>query len=412
MNRIATTTLLTAACVISIFLPAKISAQDGMVIDTSFVHNDSLRSYLLYVPANYDGQEAWPLVINYHGGNTSPSFQVDYTQMNVAADSMGFLVAYPQGLLVTARVGLIPGWSVPNPVIQSDNDDLSFSDELINVIATDYNVDMNRIHATGWSMGSLMAYSLVCSFPERIASVAGVSSIMTFMLEDSCEPTRPISIMHFHGTLDPRVPFGGADGVWPSAPETTAFWAEQNNCAPDSVVTEVEDVSIADSTTVTRIEYIDCDDETEVVFYRVNEGGHPWPGSTPIPALAFLGHTNQDINASAEILAFFSRNPRTMVATSTEEEHFPSEISLDVFPNPFAERLTMEFQVQKVTSVKLTLYNVLGQKVHTIADETASTGPQRIEWSASEMSLPSGMYFLQLQVGEELFTKPIIRVSR
>jgi hypothetical protein len=67
-----------------------------------------------------------------------------------------------------------------------------------------------------------------------------------------------------------------------------------------------------DNSTVTRFEYVNCDDDTEVWFYRINNGGHPWPGSAPVPGWEFLGPTNQDISASTEVWDFFARNPHPM----------------------------------------------------------------------------------------------------
>ena len=41
-------------------------AQDGTVHNKSITIDSVVRDYILYVPAVYDGQEEWPLVINYH----------------------------------------------------------------------------------------------------------------------------------------------------------------------------------------------------------------------------------------------------------------------------------------------------------------------------------------------------------
>ena len=63
-----------------------------------------------------------------------------------------------------------------------------------------------------------------------------------------------------------------------------------------------------DGSTVTLIEYDGCKANTEVLFYRINGGGHTWPGGGSI-GNAF-GVQNQDINTSLEIWKFFSQNPR------------------------------------------------------------------------------------------------------
>ena len=90
----------------------------------------------------------------------------------------------------------------------------------------------------------------------------------------------------------------------------------------------------------------------------------------------------------------------------------PLTLSLNAYPNPFSERFTIEFDVPSVNRVQLALYNVLGQKLQTIVDRTVSEGTQRIAWSTSEINLPSGMYFLRLQVGDKLLTRPISRIAR
>ena len=74
--------------------------QIGLIYEREFQHDDTVRNYLLYVPASYDGTKKWPLVINYHGFSGNPMIQIDATQMNIAADLMNFIVAYPTGLEV------------------------------------------------------------------------------------------------------------------------------------------------------------------------------------------------------------------------------------------------------------------------------------------------------------------------
>ncbi len=63
------------------------------------------------------------------------------------------------------------------------------------------------------------------------------------------------------------------------------------------------DLDPTDGCTVEKITYTDCSDNSNVVYYKVINGGHTWPGAGPLhPA---FGNTNQDINASVEIWNFF-----------------------------------------------------------------------------------------------------------
>ena len=98
----------------------------GSVLEESFVHNDSLRSYLLYVPDAYDGSEDWPLVINYHQFGWSPRDYMAHTRMNAVADTGRFLIAYPQGLSVLNPVAMQqgPGWNESGGLSENDDVDL------------------------------------------------------------------------------------------------------------------------------------------------------------------------------------------------------------------------------------------------------------------------------------------------
>lgn len=282
--------------------------QGGTVLTRSFIHDGILRQYLLYVPSAYNTSEGdWPLVINYHGFTSSAALQMSvHSKMNFIADTAHFLVAYPQGLVVQDLVSGVSGtgWNIPG-LYNASHDDVAFTDSLIDHVDVDFRVDLERVHVTGWSNGSEMVFYLACKLPYRIASVAGVSGLMSYNLLDSCDVERPFSTLLMHGTADPIYPFTGFPNFTPSAPTIPLFWASHNNCL-DSIVTELPDINTTDNCTVTLIEYVNCD-SAEVLFYRINNGGHAWPGGPYIPGI--LGNTNYDINGSSEIWNFFKRNP-------------------------------------------------------------------------------------------------------
>jgi len=49
--------------------------------------------------------------------------------------------------------------------------------------------------------------------------------------------------------------------------------------------------------------YTECNGDSEIIFYKVIDGGHTWPGAGN--AGYPTGPTNQDIDASLEIWNFF-----------------------------------------------------------------------------------------------------------
>src|SRR5205085_8025434 len=88
----------------------------------------------------------------------------------------------------------------------------------------------------------------------------------------------------------------------PSIPEITAAWAERDGCKPEPLTVPVtEDVD--------RISYA-CPNGMQVELYRVDEGGHSWPGSPLGPAIEkVVGKTTTTVSANAILWTFFQDHP-------------------------------------------------------------------------------------------------------
>jgi len=72
-----------------------------------------------------------------------------------------------------------------------------------------------------------------------------------------------------------------------------------------------------------------------------------------------------------------------------------------VYPNPFSNTTTIAYSLQQASTVKITVFNHLGEQVAFIQKEQ-STGKQQVIWEAKD--LPSGMYYLLLQTEKESMT--------
>lgn len=104
----------------------------------------------------------------------------------------------------------------------------------------------------------------------------------------------------------------------------------------------------------------------------------------------------------------------TDTANSVNEELFLTTFWLEQnYPNPFNSSTTIRFEAPKESMVTLKVYNLIGQEVATLVDESSTTGGlasiiqttglRTIEWNASQ--LPSGVYFYKLQAGKNTLTK-------
>ena len=70
------------------------------------------------------------------------------------------------------------------------------------------------------------------------------------------------------------------------------------------------------------------------------------------------------------------------------------------YPNPFNSQTTFQYDVAEVTSVKIYIYNTLGQLVKTIDRGENSIGTHTVEWDGKNDdgdTLSSGVYFYQLR---------------
>ncbi len=83
----------------------------------------------------------------------------------------------------------------------------------------------------------------------------------------------------------------------------------------------------------------------------------------------------------------------------------PQQIVLKAYPNPFNPQCTVSFQLPEAGLATLTLYNIRGQKVKTIASEAYKAGEQHVTLDAS--GLASGVYILQIKSGSLSQTKRI-----
>ena len=69
------------------------------------------------------------------------------------------------------------------------------------------------------------------------------------------------------------------------------------------------------------------------------------------------------------------------------------------YPNPFNPVTKISFAVPVESDVELSIYNVLGQKVTTLAKETKEPGYYNVIWEGKDSEgkdVPSGVYFYKM----------------
>ena len=238
--------------------------------DQSIVHDGINREYILYIPKSYDGKSAAPMLFNFHGfGGTASEF-VNYADMRALAETDTFILVYPQGSCSN-------DYSHWNPCPtggdnKSNANDLGFVESMISKISSQYNVNIDRVYAAGYSNGGMMAYGLANYKSDLIAAVASVSGSM---LDCEGPASHPMPIVHIHGTSDAVIPYNGNNN-YSSTQSTLDYWIDFNNTTKSPTVSRYDNGGI----TIEHYVYDQGDSSVSIEHYKFIGGNHVWFNST------------------------------------------------------------------------------------------------------------------------------------
>lgn len=90
---------------------------------------------------------------------------------------------------------------------------------------------------------------------------------------------------------------------------------------------------------------------------------------------------------------------------------FPPDVQLDrvyCYPNPVNEISNIRYLISDIEHVKLSVFDIHGKEITTLVNELKPAGKHNVRFDASD--LPAGVYFIRLQVDNEILTKKIIKL--
>jgi len=344
-------------------------------INASLSNNGVNRQYIVYVPATYDSAQETPLLFNFHGFTQQAQQHMNTSAMREVADTAGFILVYPQG---SGFFG-IPHWNVGAWTNGSTADDIGFTHAMIDTLAADYNIDLNRVYSCGYSNGGYFSYELACQMSDRIAAVGSVGGKMSSETFNACDPAYPTPLVTIHGTADNTVSYTtNAPSNSKTLAETHEYWIMHNGLDLTPTVTSLPDTDPTDGSTVELYAYRDnC---TAVDHYKVEGGGHDWVGV----------RGNMDIDASSIIWNFVSQYDLNGLIECSDVSSFSTPAfakTLHAYPNPTRGLVTIDIGLTEPISCEV--YSMTGQLM-----VSNQVGPNKKSFDIS--SLTKGVYILAI----------------
>lgn len=281
------------------------------------------RTYYVHVPpslgslGSLGAASAASLVLAFHGGGMTVmgdgglGFEL-FAHVRAKSDASGFILVEPEGTpaLPGSQPGALDVFNAGNCCEQAEQknanvDDVGFVSAIIDAVSTEVCIDPKRVFATGLSNGAMLSHRLACQLSDRIAAIAAVSGGMgnrdldTFPSPTTlfpCNPTRPVPVLHIHGTQDACYPFDGGWGplsllTFEAVPLTIQNWVTRNGCeagAPTQVF----------SSGAASCVLYPCAKTAEVELCTIDGGGHYWPGGDDWAGSTFLCGANQGVRSS------------------------------------------------------------------------------------------------------------------
>jgi polyhydroxybutyrate depolymerase len=250
----------------------------------------------------------------FHGGGSTAAQMEKFTSWNEISNKNGFIVVYPEGIDKNWNDGRV-NESLNGVAL---GDDVGFTSKIIDELVSKDKVNPKKVYVTGVSNGGFMSFKLACDLRDKISAIGVIVASVPTNYVQKCKPSKGIPIIWFNGTSDPLVPWEGGEmvsktigsslsrGTVLSVQDSINFWKVINNCNSDPQITDLPNNNKFDGSTVTR-QFYNSNSGFPIDFYKIDGGGHSWPGGPQYYPKIIIGNVNKDIDSLQLTWEFFSK---------------------------------------------------------------------------------------------------------
>ncbi|WP_119067871.1 alpha/beta hydrolase family esterase [Rubrobacter indicoceani] len=279
----------------------------GTFFGKTFANRAGSRSYKLYVPGGYGGQEV-ALVVMLHGCTQNADDFARGTTMNALAEKHTFLVAYPEQNQ-SSNMNRCWNWFKASDQGRGAGEPSIIAGITCEVIG-EYNVAPGRVYVAGMSAGGAMAAVVADAYPDLYSAVGVHSGLVSGAAHDL-----PSAFSAMQGTG----PGGQAKAPGERRTPAIIFHGDRDTTvSPKNAVRlishyrtgtaehDAEQGRSPGGRAYTKTLYPDAEGRIAVESWSVSGLGHAWSGGDA--SGSYTDPTGPD--ASARMLDFFERSAR------------------------------------------------------------------------------------------------------
>lgn len=126
------------------------------------------------------------------------------------------------------------------------------------------------------------------------------------------------------------------------------------------------------------------------------------------PILVFIScsYTFENGQTSTSTKAAYNSD----VLTSANSLPSNSEYTLEVFPNPYSEKVNIKLHLEKNSKISISVYDLIGKKISVLADKNEDAGDFTYNFSAKDLGLARGTYIVKVVVNNRETTRKILEL--